>query len=508
MASTSTVLEWATQFYCSKDDHEIVKDLLHLRQCDARDASTSQSTTPPHLSKGSRRAKRGYVDAALANSKQPIYVLLYDVRRLLHRLGPSYLGLVETEQMLDGQQPWASPLNLHKIAKHPPDTDIGSSDEHRPFSKSSSILSPFSSTFDVESGDGSPQLQHSGVVHDGAEEAEPVDVPALIYSLITIENARRHFASELLNRKHSQGSKGDQSERWQHHFAKRNLAAETKFENVLVALKELVVLRAIADPDTTQVGELKLGLGRISSQERRRSRGAASTAANALGARDGASSSPFDAAQCLAILNLMFPLDPLHADRRKSIGTNMWQQRYAFPLQHVPNPRAQLHQLLCEVESWVNSGGHSHRLDGSGNMPSNCPAWQASARGLAWGQIKQSCLAYLRDASQKIAGHHRILHPWASSLTTIRDATAGREVHVVDSEGEERLQTSTAIAVEQQDPGDDRTSRTIDYETKLILRTIEQQLAPGATTIERIVHHSQAISRRFSPYAVFDRLSK
>ncbi|KAI8322179.1 hypothetical protein GQ54DRAFT_297514 [Martensiomyces pterosporus] len=556
MSGANTILDWATQFYCSRDDHEIVGDLLELRRCSAADAGADQNRTPPP--RGRRHAKRDEV-SQLDDGKQPLHILFYKIRRSLRSLGPSYLGLDETEKTLDDQQSLS--LNLHIFAKPALDAEAGAGTQQADSSaKSDGVLEPFSSAFDSCPSSGYPQtLQTSPPIGEPAE-TEPLDIPALIYSLITIENARRHFASEVLSRKHSEGSKIYHSERWQHGFAKRNLAAETNFENVLVALKELVVLRAIADPDTTQIGELNLGLGRTSSRERRRSRGAAPLSAGPSGAQGMASSAHlrhlghgFDAAQCLAILNLMFPLDPLHADRRQSMGTNMWQQRYAFPLQHVPNPRAQLHQLLCEVEAWVNCDErvatamrssailknssaidalpHTadpvnlaaadrpalwrtevDKNDSEPHLPTNCPAWLASARGFAWGRIKQSCVSYLQATSQKIAEQHRMVYPWAPACALPANAAAdapdplepaGHDTHSACSQ-----EPTTPRAAGLDIGRNDSLSSGVWRENRLILKGLDEQLAPNTTVIERIVHHSRAISRRFSPYSAYETLSK
>ncbi|KAJ2872487.1 hypothetical protein FB639_004342 [Coemansia asiatica] len=454
MAAESMVVDWALQFYCAMDDQDMI------------DGS------------------------------------------------PSCLGLEESGIELEEHQPWASPLNLHCMAQPRLEKSFSGSDTES--------LEPFS----LPQGKGKrkrrtsnlPSRRNSKRTSTGVS-TEPVDLAAVIYLLITAENARRYFAAEFLSKKQSQGSVADRSERWQHHFAKRNIAAETQFENALVALKELVVLQAIANPKAARAGELKESLDYIASK-------------NAMSGEpiDTASRSEplveFDASYCLAILNLMFPLDPLHVDRRHSLSTNKFQQRYAFPLQHVPNPRMQLHQLLCEVEAWVNGDkriaasitGHgigSISSDergystSSGNVfaagskkPTKCPAWLASARVFAWGQLKQSCLSYLHNAQQKIMEHHRKIHPWSPEdidSTASADAPAINSNTLLDDNMEEDV-----------DMGPQRTKHDADIIriNNRLLKDVDKQLSSDSTVIERIICHSQLVDQNLSTKAVYYLLSK
>ncbi|KAJ2847371.1 hypothetical protein IWW36_003885, partial [Coemansia brasiliensis] len=333
MADELAVLDWVTQHCCAHDDHELLEDLLPLRKC------VSKRIKRQKTSSAVQEETAGQLDS----DGQPLHIVFYKLRRALDNLDPAYLGLEETEEMLEQQQPWASPLNLQRMAKplvsKRPRTPLSDSPE-----SGNGPLQPFSSPFNSPSRP--TQRKRQNKVDKAAARA--LDIPELIYLLITAENARRHFANELRAKMLAQKSVGDQSERWQHKLAKRNIAAETKFENILVALKELVVLRSVADMGRPPVGELEQVLSNAALQQKQ-------PKSVHLKAQDTQTpNSGFDAALGLAVLNLMFPLDPLHADTRWPLSTNKWQQRYAFPLQHVPNPRMQLHQLLCETEAWVS----------------------------------------------------------------------------------------------------------------------------------------------------------
>ncbi|KAJ2159717.1 hypothetical protein GGF46_002842, partial [Coemansia sp. RSA 552] len=323
-----------------------------------------------------------------------------------------------------------------------------------------------------------------------------LDIPALVCLLINVEKARRRSAAALLSQKRAARPMAEQSERWQHHFAKRNIAAEAKFENILVALKELVVLRVAIDEGVAQIGELRNVL----------------RTADARGQlAQGAAGSSLNAALCLAVLNLMFPLDPLHAGGQASPSTGS-QQRYAFALRHVPNPRMELHQLLCEVEAWISGddrittsvGRHSNgALDsddgydppqrkrartGDVHTAANCPTWLAAARGLAWGQLRLSCLAYLRDAQQKITEQYLSIHPWTAlaSSPTLADSPASPKMRDLGEEGWQGIQ------------GDNEQ----------LLKGAVRQTSPDATVLERIVRHSRLVHMRFSPHTAYEMLSR
>ncbi|KAJ1949223.1 hypothetical protein FBU59_001238 [Linderina macrospora] len=398
------------------------------------------------------------VTADVLADTQSLHVHAYLVRRGLSGLGPLYLGISESEEsLLIMQQPWVSPLPLVRMTK-----------------PRLSTVQPDPSPFSEEPGSVSPQKPNPPNV----QSMQPADIPALIYSLITIENARRKFAQERLKQ-----SKSNQSERLLHHIAKRNVQTEARFESILVALKELVVLRTIRDPSTTQIGELKQGLGRVSSKQRQTTPKTTSLAdmANALVG--------FDPAQCLSVLNLMFPISPLQADRRSSLNTNQWQQRYAFPLQHTASPRTHLHTLLCQVEMWIMNTDRltkqRQKLAMGASVPDDlrtpdmCPAWQKTAKAFGWGQLRQSCATYVQDAMSKIMEQQRRMQPWTQAVD-------GAMVF----DGSSSLDT------------------VIDAENTRMLKIVAQDLPPQATVVERVVRHSQLVNRRFSPYAVYARLSK
>ncbi|KAJ2305871.1 hypothetical protein IWW54_004937 [Coemansia sp. RSA 2705] len=536
MSKELTILDWATQFYCAADDHAMLEDLLPLRKCVASSSisRTQLSSDAMPQSKG-KQADRGHSSTGqLDDDQQPLHIVFYKLRRALDDLGPAYLGLCETEEMLDSQQPWASPLNLQRMAK-PTAAGISGTQLFKTPSTEGNSLEPFSSPFNSPSRP-VPKNTSRMVGRAKARAAKALDIPEIIYLLITAENARRHYAAQFISKKHAEGSVGEQSERWQHHFAKRNIASETKFENILVALKELVVMRAIADLDLLQIGELKQVLGNIDAGQRRRSHGAP-----AQPKRIPTHCPDFDAAQCLAVLNLMFPLDPLHADSRYSLGTNKWQQRYAFPLQHVPNPRMQLHQLLCEAEAWINGDERvtasvgpvihknstvldqlSHSSDSDEppqakrirlneiHTPANCPTWLAAARGFAWGQLKQSCQAYLRDTQQKIQSQHYALHPWTPmSLKSPVTLLTGSSLTLNQAETAERLDSASSEPTAPASPPEQFgkigawAAEAILDSNKVLIDEVMKDVRPNTTVIQRIVQHSQLINMRFSRAAAY-----
>ncbi|KAJ1988832.1 hypothetical protein GGI25_005338 [Coemansia spiralis] len=495
MTDAKTILDWATEFYCSRDDHDMLNDLLELQQCytkdkdnvDLHDTNTDNDNW--------------------LNDRPLLSVVFYKLRSALDSLGPQYLGIEETKDVHEIQQPWASPLKLQHMAKptltrRGSDLSLSGSDSddhgHKRRKIDDGMLDQFLSKHcrSLNETASARQVQHTSKVL--AQSTAPLDMPALVYLLITAENARRYFAAELLNKKHAEGPVGDQSERWQHRFAKRNIAAETKFENLLVALKELVVLRAMVDPKIVEIGELKRGLAQAKPKQ-------------------GGFTRKFDPARCLAVLNLMFPLDPLHVDGRLSISADKWHQRYAFSLQHVPSPRMQLHRLLCEVEAWVNgddrvisvlSGGSNidQQLSHAGQnrtfpsettvrkrgqehskarSPETCPAWQASARGFVWAQLKQSLGAYIRDAERKISAQNRVVHPWTPPLVTASkpDSTP--------------IQSGSSISADK-----------LLQENECLLKDVEAQASPNPTVIEHIVRHSRLVDLRFSKRALYDSLTR
>ncbi|KAJ2733031.1 hypothetical protein IW152_003354 [Coemansia sp. BCRC 34962] len=335
-----------------------------------------------------------------------------------------------------------------------------------------------------------------------------MDLPAVIRMLATVEQARRDYVAELTSRKHAQELVGDQSERWLHHHAKRGTAAEIKFENVLVALKELVVLRAIIDTGMTQFSELKHCLSRMGSK---RGKTSSTTSLGLMPAPD------YDATQCLAILNLMFPLEPSLASSSGSAGPAKWGKQYAFPLQHVPNPRAQLHQLLCEVEVWISteSSAMNHATwladqsaNGAEHTPSNCPGWLLSARGFAWGQLKQSCQTYLRDTQHKIVTQHQLMSPWAlvapnASITSV--ASEDDEAITHDMEDLEAVECAS-LSNDSGVADHGVTSPTAALENEKIMLAVRTQCSPDATVLERIVRHSRIVGSRFSQRSFYQGL--
>ncbi|KAJ2746380.1 hypothetical protein GGI20_001376 [Coemansia sp. BCRC 34301] len=318
----------------------------------------------------------------------------------------------------------------------------------------------------------------------------PIDLPALIHMLITVEQARRDYLNELTSRKHAQGPVGDQSERWLHHHAKRNTAAEIKFENVLVALKELVMLRAVIDSGITQLSELKSLFSRSGSKRS----GLDPDCPHEL---------DYDATQCLAILNLMFPLESLNAGVLGPTGSSKLGRRYAFPLQHVPNPRAQLHQLLCEVEVWTSTEA-GQNANGADHTPSNCPGWLESARGFAWGQLRRSCLTYLRDTQNKIATQHQAMNPW---VPAVPKADVSREDDAEMSPSMDDLDNIECISLSNDSgAGQDIAGPPAAQENDAILLAVSAQCSRGATVVERIVRHSRLVGSRFSQQAFYNGL--
>ncbi|KAJ2345318.1 hypothetical protein GGF43_005254 [Coemansia sp. RSA 2618] len=522
MSKELTILDWATQYYCALDDHDILADLLPLRKHEVNntpiwEVSDAEKKRRPNMPAPTTTRARELKDGQFDDDQQPLHAVFYKLRTALGALGPAYLGLDETEEMLDRQQPWASPLDLQRMAR--PTAPRGGTQLFESTTTASS-LEPFSSPFNsparpapaTQPSDPTTTTRESSgpaIEHECHKDPAGLDIPEIIYLLITAENARRHFATELLSKKHAARSVGEQSERWQHHFAKRNIAAETKFENILVALKELVVLRAVVDLDGVQFGELRRVLENVGAQNARVRRGQG-----------------FDAARCLAVLNLMFPLDPLHTDARYSLAANRWQQRYAFPLQHVPSPRVQLHQLLCEAEAWINGdervttsvAARSHRLHtdsdsdsdfdadsrcakrarvGEPHAPRNCPTWLAAARSFAWGQLKQSCQAYLRDTQQKIMDQHRALNPWVPMAADqpAKDMPESAEIQVPEF-------------LRAYGKAGSRAARVFASESHGMLDEVMEQLQPDATVVERIALHSKMMNIAFSGSAAYKMLGQ
>ncbi|KAJ2485857.1 hypothetical protein EV174_001472 [Coemansia sp. RSA 2320] len=431
MEGAGIIVEWATEYCCSTDDHELVK-------------------------------------------------AFYQLRRAFEDLSPSYLGLDETDELAEENQPWKSPLNLQRMSGSAVSGSEGNGTDQRlePFS----LESRGSATEYTRSSQQCKRKAEAGAAH--------IDMPALIHMLITVEHARRRFVKELMRRKHMRGSLGDQSERWQHHHAKRNTAAEIAFENVLVAVKELVVLRAVMDPDMMQHGELRMGPARAGSK-RRKLPGTGASSPSSF-----SQESDYNATQCLAALNLMFPLEPLHASQARTAGSSKWEQRYAFPLQHVPNPRTQLHQLLCEVEIWISSAGHA---------PSNCPSWLASARGFAWRQLKQSCLTYLRSTQHKIAAQNQEMHPWAPAAPQASEQSDGNAA----AQGSEGSVIADNASLSNDGAGTDEclTGAAATQENNSMLSKVYAQCTPDATVLERIVRHSHLVMNRFSQHAFYQNLT-
>ncbi|KAJ2549746.1 hypothetical protein EV175_004328 [Coemansia sp. RSA 1933] len=471
-ADMETIVDWATEYFSSKDENELVERLIQLQQVYANDTPGAES------SKDYRPGN--------SSSSIPLYAALYKLRKLLKMLGPLYLGLDKTEDVQGAQKPWA--LQLQQAASHT--------------TRASKYLDSDSGVSDDDGNTNPPKRRklsdlptRNKPLEDwqvfSSTNSAALDIAEAVRMLIIVENTRRHYASELLNKKHAQGPLGDQSERWEHGFAKRNTAAETKFENLLVALKELVVLRVIADPESTERGDIKQVLGPTGTQSPEQTDEANGHPAHAISLAN-----KFDPARCLAILNLMFPLDPLHADRRLSFNTERRQQRYAFPLQHVPSPRTQLHQLICEVEAWMSSEDchvvpassqtkQPQHADQQERGPMSCPAWLASARGFAWDQFSQSLRTYLHDAELKIATQYRMIHPWSSPDTPSlsRSATS--------------LQSN-----------DVSFSEHILNENDDLLKRVEKNAPVNATTLEHIVHHSRLADLRFTKRMLLDQLQR
>ncbi|KAJ2438981.1 hypothetical protein GGF42_008113 [Coemansia sp. RSA 2424] len=364
----------------------------------------------------------------------PLYVLFYKLRNALEDLGPSYLGL---DDMLDANQPWRSPLNLQSMAD--PATAMSIDDPaNSPAGKTDGSLEPFSPPADTSSSITPPSRKRK---RKAGASMEPIDMPSIIHMLIMVEQARQGYLAELTSRKHAQGSVGDQSERWLHHHAKRNTAAEIKFENVLVALKELALLRAVIDPSVAQLSELKSCLSRSDSK---RGKTLAATPRDSLQALD------YDATQCLAILNLMFPL--------KSLDPSL-----------------------------TNSAGST------------------SARGFAWGQLRQSCLTYLRDAQHKIATQHRAMNPWTPVAldTDMPHDDAGEDV----SPGMEDVDNAECVSLSNDSgTGQDIAGPAATQENDKILSAVSAQCSRDATVVERIVRHSRLVGSRFSQHAFYNDL--
>ncbi|KAJ1900466.1 hypothetical protein LPJ66_001453 [Kickxella alabastrina] len=513
MSQPNPILEWATQFYCSLDDHEMVDELLCLRDCNT---SSSKSAFPSSALSSNDTEAENHDPLCSTGGSQPLYVSFYKLRRALENIGPMCLGLSELDMESSTQLPWESFLHSQRISQL--DLSISANIESNNSSNSSSNIEmpidPFAQSPDNRKRD-TLASGHQAKSCDSTSSREPVDIPAAIYSLIAVEKVRRSYVAKLLNTRQSQKSVADQSERWRHKVAKRNIASETQFENTLVALKELVVLQAIASPKYAQSGEIKRCLDYTGNTSGDDDEPDASTALRV--------ETNFDAAQCLTILNMMFPLDALNMGKQGSFGRSEWDHRYAFSLKHVLSPRMQLHQLLCEVEAWINKDnrvttsmirrtsifGDQHlktlaagdsddsqrarnsvcSQSSNNRTPSECPAWLASAQGFAWDQLKQSCLSYLQRAQQNIWEHYEIMRPWlAESNQSTVSATKD------DGECFESAQKTL--------------HNSIIRDNNLLLREVNEQLPFGSTVIERIACHSQLVKRRFSSHAVYDALSK
>ncbi|KAJ2874344.1 hypothetical protein GGH93_002472 [Coemansia aciculifera] len=479
MASTNAIIDWATEYYCSVDDHEMVQELLRLQECHARDRDVGTESAITTSSDNS--------DNAL-----PLHVIFHKLRRAIEELGPSYLGLDEEDGLLEEHQPWKSPLNLQRMADPTAAMSVDGSDDS-PLSRTGRSLESFLLPANDSSSPAPPLRKRK---RKAEMDTEPMDLPAVIHMLITVEQARRNYVAELTSRKHARGSVGEQSERWLHHHAKRSTAAEIKFENVLVALKELVILRTIIDPGMTQLSELNYCLSRTGSK-----RGKTSSAMSL----DVSPVLDYDATQCLAILNLMFPLESLNAGSSNSARLSKWGRRYAFPLQHVPNPRAQLHQLLCEVEVWISTEGCAmssgaslagQSANNGEHTPNNCPGWLLSARGFVWGQLKQSCLTYLRDTQHKIATQHQLMNPWAPVAP---NAGSPHEDDMM-SQSMEDLEAAECISLSNDSGVADQgvAGPAATLENDIIMSAVSAQCSPDATTLERIVRHSRLVGSRFS----------
>ncbi|KAJ2054428.1 hypothetical protein GGI08_004603 [Coemansia sp. S2] len=443
-------------------------ELLRLRECQARDRDVG---TEPATATSSDSS-----DSAL-----PLHVIFHKLRRAIEGLGPSYLGLDEEDELLEANQPWRSPLNFQRMADPTTAMSVDGSD-NSPLSRTGRSLEPL---LRPENDSSSPATRPRKRKRQAETDTEPIDLPAVIHMLITVEQARRNYVAELTSRKHARGSVGEQSERWLHHHAKRSTASEIKFENVLVALKELVILRAIIDPGMTQLSELKCCLRRAGSK---RGKTSSDMSLDMVPALD------YDATQCLAILNLMFPLESLNAGASSSAGPSKWGRRYAFPLQNVPNPRAQLHQLLCEVEVWISTEGQSATV--GDRTPNNCPGWLLSARGFVWGQLKRSCLTYLRDTQHKISTQHRLMNPWAPVAPS---ADAPHEDDMM-SHSMEDLEATECISLSNDSAVADQgvAGPPATLENDIIMAAVSAQCSPDATTLERIVRHSRLVGSRFS----------
>ncbi|KAJ2230001.1 hypothetical protein H4R99_003552 [Coemansia sp. RSA 1722] len=479
MAAENTIVDWALQFYCTIDDQEMVDDLLRLKE-----SQLQESASPPGLHNA---------------DKQPLHLVFYKLRQSIERISPSCLGLDESSLKIEENKPWASPLNLQGMAKPKVEKSFSGS--------GSETLEPFFLPTNKRKQETPKLARRSSKRRKTGANNEPVDLAETIYLLIVAENARRFFAAEFLSKKQSQGSVADQSERWQHRFAKRNLAAETHFENVLVALKELVVLQAIGNINAVRTGDLKQNLDYIASKGTDIGKLAYTTIKNTAAPVD------FDASYCLAILNMLFPVNSLYHDRRHSLSTNKVQQRYAFPLRHVHSPRVSLHKLICVVEAWVNgdekaassiSGRHS-ALAGQ-KKPNECPTWLASVQKFAWSQLKHSSLSYLNDTQQNIAEHHRKIISWSSEdtgLVAATDALAVSNKSPVHRDMED-VDIDTDADTE---PHKLRIAEITHINNKL-LKDVDKQLSSDSTVIERISCHSQLVNLNLSTRAVYKALSK
>ncbi|KAJ2842819.1 hypothetical protein IWW36_005770, partial [Coemansia brasiliensis] len=160
------------------------------------------------------------------------------------------------------------------------------------------------------------------------------------------------------------------------------------------------------------------------------------------------------------------------------------------------------------TEAWVSgdervttSVGASASTSGSAATTA-CPTWLAAARGLAWGQLKQSCQSYVRDTHKAILKQHFACHPWVPLKSLNISPSAENQTGSVENEG-------VYVPEPIQDLGDIgiRTAKAVINDNKALVNEVMSNVSPSTTIVERIVEHSRMVNIRFSHTAAFEVLA-